>query len=187
MGLATGKRLAKVCRQRECGSHVSLGKKSELYLEEFGFLHLQGTKPIRLTHQPVRLPAYFDFVGFIKTHRDYKTRNSNLWIKKLRIALQDSPVGLASYILDRVMIFTDPANKLDLDGGMQKYYNYDQLLDNIMLYWISGSITTSMRIYKEIFEDSDMEKIIERIPTSGANMGRSIQERSGVFSRSEVY
>ncbi|KAH9634312.1 hypothetical protein HF086_011572 [Spodoptera exigua] len=113
-----------------------LGKKVNFYLEEFGFLHLQGTKP--------------DTIG---------------------IALQDSPVGLASYILDRVMIFTDPANKLDLDGGMQKYYNYDQLLDNIMLYWISGSITTSMRIYKEIFEDSDMEKIIERIPTSVPTWG----------------
>ncbi|XP_022837407.1 juvenile hormone epoxide hydrolase-like [Spodoptera litura] len=113
-----------------------LGRKLKFYLEEFGFLHLQGTKP--------------DTIG---------------------VALQDSPAGLATYILDRIMIFTDPANKLDPDGGMEKYYTYDQLLDNIMLYWISGSITTSMRIYKEIFEDSDMEKMIELIPTSVPTWG----------------
>ncbi|XP_035454781.2 juvenile hormone epoxide hydrolase-like [Spodoptera frugiperda] len=113
-----------------------LDKKVNFYLEEIGFLHLQGTKP--------------DTIG---------------------IALQDSPAGLASYILDRMMIFTDPANKLDPDGGMKKYYTYDQLLDNIMLYWVSGSITTSMRIYKEIFEDSAMEKMIELIPTTVPTWG----------------
>nr|QOI60667.1 juvenile hormone epoxide hydrolase 3 [Mythimna separata] len=110
--------------------------KINFYLEEFGFMHLQTTKP--------------DSIG---------------------IALQDSPVGLASYILDRFMIFTDPANKLDPDGGLEKYYSYDKLLDNIMLYWISGSITTSMRIYKEAFEDGDVEKIFGLIPTSVPTWG----------------
>lgn len=60
------------------------------------------------------------------------------------------------------MIFTDPANKLDPEGGLDKYYSYDKLLDNIMLYWISSSITTSLRIYKESFADAEMEQVFAR-------------------------
>ncbi|XP_047036812.1 juvenile hormone epoxide hydrolase-like [Helicoverpa zea] len=81
------------------------------------------------------------------------------------IALEDSPVGLANYMLDRFMIFTDPGNKFDPEGGLDKYFSYDKLLDNIMLYWISGSITTSMRVYKEMFADWDVERVLDRIPT----------------------
>ncbi|CAH0598206.1 unnamed protein product [Chrysodeixis includens] len=81
------------------------------------------------------------------------------------IALQDSPVGLASYILDRMMIMTDPANKFDPDGGLDKYFSYDKLLDNIMMYYVSGSITTSLRFFKENFDDYEVENAFARIPT----------------------
>ncbi|XP_059054501.1 juvenile hormone epoxide hydrolase-like [Achroia grisella] len=102
----------------------------EFFLEEFGYLHLQSTKP--------------DTIG---------------------IALQDSPPGLAAYIIDRVMIFTDANNKNVEDGGLSKYYDHTKLLDNIMLYWASGCITTSIRLYKESVANVEFEQTVTKIPT----------------------
>ncbi|XP_048004043.1 juvenile hormone epoxide hydrolase-like [Leguminivora glycinivorella] len=81
------------------------------------------------------------------------------------IALNESPLGLATYILDKIMIYTDPENKFLKDGGLSKYYNGSMidLIDNVMVYWVSESITTSMRIYKEL---SRVELTLEQIPTS---------------------
>ncbi|XP_063386792.1 juvenile hormone epoxide hydrolase-like [Cydia fagiglandana] len=81
------------------------------------------------------------------------------------IALNESPVGLAAYIFDKIMIYTDANNKYLEDGGLAKYYNgsMTDLIDNVMVYWVSESITTSMRIYKEV---SSVELTLEQIPTS---------------------
>jgi hypothetical protein len=37
------------------------------------------------------------------------------------------------------------------DGGLTPYFNLDELLDNVMIYWVTNSITTSMRFYSESF------------------------------------
>lgn len=66
----------------------------------------------------------------------------------LGVALNDSPVGLAAYILEKFSGWTDPENKHLSDGGLSKY-NTNELLDNVMIYWLTGSITTSMRLYSE--------------------------------------
>lgn len=64
------------------------------------------------------------------------------------VALNDSPAGLAAYILEKFSTWTDSNNKHLPDGGLSKY-NIDELLDNVMIYWITGSMTTSMRLYAE--------------------------------------
>ena len=35
------------------------------------------------------------------------------------------------------------------DGGLQKKYDLDSMLTNVMLYWTNGAITGSMRYYAE--------------------------------------
>ena len=37
------------------------------------------------------------------------------------------------------------------DGGLTKKFNMDELLDNIMVYWVTNSITSSARLYSEAF------------------------------------
>merc|ERR1739838_663226 len=32
---------------------------------------------------------------------------------------------------------------------LNKYFSIDELLDNVMVYWLSGNITSTMRFYKE--------------------------------------
>lgn len=67
----------------------------------------------------------------------------------LGVALNTSPIGLAAYILEKFSTWTRYSHKLHSDGGLLRYYSLDQLLDNVMLYWVTNSITSSMRFYKE--------------------------------------
>ncbi|KAM3606452.1 uncharacterized protein V6R79_016480 [Siganus canaliculatus] len=63
--------------------------------------------------------------------------------------VNDSPVGLAAYILEKFSTWTDKNNRELADGGLERKYSLDDLLTNVMIYWTTGSITSSMRFYKE--------------------------------------
>ena len=68
-------------------------------------------------------------------------------------ALLDSPAGLAAYILEKFSSWTNYANIDKPDGGLTEVFTLDDLLTNVMVYWVSGSIITSQRLYKETFSD----------------------------------
>ncbi|XP_052741089.1 juvenile hormone epoxide hydrolase [Bicyclus anynana] len=112
-----------------------LKDKFSYYLEEFGYVHLQSTKP--------------DTLG---------------------IALQDSPLGLAAYIVEKYFLLTNPDNKYKQDGGLSDF-DKSALLDNVLMYWTTGSITTSLRFFKEYYSDYDKEEALERIPTQVPTWG----------------
>ncbi|RZC42038.1 juvenile hormone epoxide hydrolase-like protein, partial [Asbolus verrucosus] len=80
------------------------------------------------------------------------------------VGLNDSPVGLAAYILEKFSTWTNPEWKNLEDGGLTKKFTYTNLLDNIMIYWVTGSITTSVRLYSETFNKAQMSIGIEKIP-----------------------
>ncbi|XP_017770299.1 PREDICTED: juvenile hormone epoxide hydrolase 1-like [Nicrophorus vespilloides] len=67
----------------------------------------------------------------------------------LGVGLNDSPVGLAAYILEKFITWTNDDYKNRMDGGLKIKYDYNKLLDNVMIYWVTNSITTSMRLYSE--------------------------------------
>ncbi|XP_066261557.1 juvenile hormone epoxide hydrolase 1-like [Euwallacea similis] len=73
------------------------------------------------------------------------------------VALKESPMGLAAYMLEKVITLTNPDFKDREDGGLLEKYTMEQLLDNIMIYWLSESIISSMRIYAEAFTNFDLE------------------------------
>ncbi|XP_047100426.1 juvenile hormone epoxide hydrolase 1-like [Schistocerca piceifrons] len=83
------------------------------------------------------------------------------------IALQTTPVGLAAYILEKFSTWTDPSWKTLPDGGLTKKYELADLLDNVMIYWVTGSITTSVRLYSEAFSKAakvGRKRVIEKYP-----------------------
>ena len=80
-------------------------------------------------------------------------------------ALQDNPVGLAAYILEKFSTWTNSAYRSSTDGGLRKRFKLDALLDNIMIYYLTNSITTSQRIYKEHFSPEQRALQLERAPT----------------------
>ncbi|XP_076831248.1 epoxide hydrolase 1 [Brachyhypopomus gauderio] len=63
--------------------------------------------------------------------------------------LNDSPVGLAAYILEKFSTWTDMKNRDLKDGALERKFSLDDLLTNVMIYWTTGSIISSMRFYKE--------------------------------------
>lgn len=80
------------------------------------------------------------------------------------VALMNSPVGLAAYILEKFSTWTDRSWRSLPDGGLE---NWDkvELLDNIMIYWLTNSITTSIRLYKEFFADDIIKNGMFQSPT----------------------
>jgi pimeloyl-ACP methyl ester carboxylesterase len=59
--------------------------------------------------------------------------------------LVDSPVGLAGWILEKMWAWTDNS------GSPFDVLSRDQILDNIMLYWLPGTGASSARLYWESF------------------------------------
>ncbi len=57
--------------------------------------------------------------------------------------LSDSPVGLASWILEKWYGWSDH------DGDLEKVFSKDEVLTNIMIYWVTNSGASSARIYYE--------------------------------------
>ena len=67
--------------------------------------------------------------------------------RTLAPALTDSPVGLASWIVDRFHSWSEPFATDDAGGDRQSGLSKDDLLTNIMLYWVTGAIGPSMFNY----------------------------------------
>ncbi|GMR56750.1 hypothetical protein PMAYCL1PPCAC_26945 [Pristionchus mayeri] len=65
--------------------------------------------------------------------------------------LNDSPVGLAAYILEKFSVWTNPDFTRLRDGGLTKKFTLDELLTVITIYWTQGNIVSSQRFYKEFF------------------------------------
>jgi pimeloyl-ACP methyl ester carboxylesterase len=61
----------------------------------------------------------------------------------LGYGLNDSPAGLAAWIVDKFWAWSDHGGNLD------NSFTKDELLTNIMIYWVTQSMPTSTRIYFE--------------------------------------
>ena len=61
----------------------------------------------------------------------------------LSYGLSDSPVGLAAWIIEKFRAWSD------CNGDLQQRFSEDELLTNIMIYWVTNSIGSSSRIYYE--------------------------------------
>jgi microsomal epoxide hydrolase len=77
-------------------------------------------------------------------------------------ALTDSPVGLLAYILEKYSTWSFSSNAISgkKDGNLNKF-NREDLLTIITIYWMSNSITPSIRFYKnyfDLFDSSDLTR-----------------------------
>jgi len=77
---------------------------------EWGYVHMQGTKP-----------------------------------QTLGQALNDSPAGLAAWIVEKFRTWSD------CNGDIESRFSKDELLTNVSLYWFTESATSAARLYKERF------------------------------------
>ncbi|MHA4814976.1 epoxide hydrolase family protein [Streptomyces aculeolatus] len=56
--------------------------------------------------------------------------------------LTDSPAGLAAWIVEKLRAWSD------CDGDVERAYTKDEILTNVTLYWLTGTIGSSMRMYR---------------------------------------
>jgi pimeloyl-ACP methyl ester carboxylesterase len=62
-------------------------------------------------------------------------------------ALVDSPVALCAWIIEKFQAWTD------CDGDLGSVLSRDDLLDNLMLYWLPGTGASAARLYWESFAE----------------------------------
>ncbi len=61
----------------------------------------------------------------------------------LAYGLNDSPAGLAAWIVEKFRSWSD------CQGNVERRFTKDQLLTNIMIYWVTQTINSSTRLYYE--------------------------------------
>jgi pimeloyl-ACP methyl ester carboxylesterase len=64
----------------------------------------------------------------------------------LGYALNDSPVGLAAWIVEKFRTWSD------CGGDLEPIYPRDELLTNVMIYWVTQTASSSTRLYYETRE-----------------------------------
>jgi len=82
-------------------------------------------------------------------------------------ALSDSPVGLASWIVEKWYGWADH------DGDLEKVITKDQLLTNVTLYWLTATAGSSARFYKE-------DPTLSRMAGSAGSSSRSREATGSV-------
>lgn len=80
----------------------------------------------------------------------------------LGYGLTDSPAGQAAWILEKFQAWTD------CDGRLESILGRDELLDNVMLYWVTATATSSARLYWESFGAKRRAAHTVTIPTGVA-------------------
>ena len=61
----------------------------------------------------------------------------------LAYGLNDSPAGLAAWIVEKYRTWSD------CDGDVERRFTKDELLTTVTIYWVTESISSSTRMYKE--------------------------------------
>jgi len=61
----------------------------------------------------------------------------------LAYGLNDSPAGLCAWIVEKFRTWSD------CGGEVERRFTKDELLTNIMIYWVTGTINSSVRYYYE--------------------------------------
>lgn len=83
--------------------------------------------------------------------------------------LADSPAGLAAYMLEKFWTASNTTSLNFPDKAVEDKFAYTDLLDNIMVYWITNTMTSAMRIYAESYikenRDYDLHNVQTKSPT----------------------
>lgn len=138
-------------------------------------LHLSGTNPY-LGYVPEDLSdAEKEFVdnaqAWNQAEMAYAMEHSSK-PQTLAHALNDSPAGLASWVLEKFWRWSDLGG--DAGGDLDSVYDRADLLTNLTIYWATQTIGSSMRLYYETARSTTAAWGRVEVPTgmamSGADM-----------------
>ncbi|WP_435200657.1 epoxide hydrolase family protein [Qipengyuania sp. 902] len=84
-------------------------------------------------------------LGFYRDWDSGYSKQQSTRPQTIGYSLVDSPVGLAAWVLEKVFYWTDN------DGSPWDALSMDQVLDDIMLYWLPATGASAARLYWESF------------------------------------
>ena len=90
---------------------------------------------------------------FYQEHDSGYSKQQSTRPQTLGYGLADSPMGQAAWIMEKFYQWTD------CNGHPENILSRDELLDNVMLYWLPGAAASSARIYWESFGETGIEPI----------------------------
>ena len=71
----------------------------------------------------------------------------------LAFALNDSPAGLAAWLVDKFRSYSD------CDGDVESSFTKDELLAEITTYWVTGTIASASRLYYERAHERSLDAV----------------------------
>jgi pimeloyl-ACP methyl ester carboxylesterase len=82
----------------------------------------------------------------------------------LGVALNDSPAGLLGWIVEKFRTWSD------CDGHPENAFTREQLVTNVMVYWVTQTITSSVRLYweRQHADDAKARAQFVEVPTGVA-------------------
>ena len=98
------------------------------------------------------LSALAGFDHYQQWDNGYSTQQSTR-PQTLGYGLADSPSGQMAWIVEKFWAWCD------CDGDPRNVISADELLDNVMAYWLTNSAASSARLYWESFKDLDLREI----------------------------
>lgn len=104
--------------------------------------------PEALQNPTPRDKVAFDALASYQTHEAGYAAQQATRPQTLGYGLADSPAAQATWILEKFMSWTD------CNGHPENVLTRDELLDNVMFYWLSNSGASSARLYWESFRES---------------------------------
>ncbi len=116
---------------------------------------------------PGELAALAAFTHYEKWDSGYSKQQSTR-PQTLGYGLADSPVGQLAWIVEKFWAWTD------CDGHPENALSKDEMLDDVMLYWLTNSATSSARLYWESFGKMAPGKV--EVPTGVAAFPKEIMK-----------
>lgn len=133
------------------------GDWGSIITEQLALHHADSLLAIHLTDVPSsHAKAADELTDLSAAEKEFLAR-AKVWLEKeadyqkiqgtkpetLAYGLNDSPVGLLAWIIEKFHTWSDN------DGNVEHTFTKDELLTNVMIYWVTQTIGSSVRLYYE--------------------------------------
>lgn len=136
-----------------------------------GCIAIHLNMPVALPPGPIENPppdeaaAIAAFAHYEQWESGYSKQQSTR-PQTIGYGLADSPVGQLAWIVEKFWAWTD------CDGHPENVLTKDEMLDDVMLYWLNNSAASSARLYWESFGVRAADKVT--VPTGVASFPKEI-------------
>jgi pimeloyl-ACP methyl ester carboxylesterase len=127
------------------------------------------------TEEAKKNPTEADLIAFNggKFYQDWDSgysKQQSTRPQTLGYGLSDSPIGQSAWILEKFYQWTD------CDGHPENVLKRDELIDNIMFYWLTNSGASSARLYWESFNNrfGNSEDNTIKLPTGISSFPKEV-------------